>query len=360
MLNKNQHYYYFNGQQVAKGIDTTLTDLQTLLDGLQDSAKSLDAIDAQVKKMPALLDTLLSRDGSSGSLAVLSAGLQTIQTDVNAGKLNDARTTVATLRQQLAKMFTGSVDPAACPDPAAKPDKYPPGTIDSVIWLSIYASCRATALSGTLDAWFQQASGTYSAADKSLADAIALSEKALKDSVDQIDQASDALAGQLDAARAAVDANNQAAIDQAQKSNQEALDAITASFTQSSDAVVTSLTDQVGAAVTDADAAKARLQEDFNMVLASLGSTDTTDRDGLLGTVRGVVSTTGDTVTILDTVTQTTTAQSGALSSQLLALQMAAAQYKAAQARSGDLDGFPGAPNGVKAAVVFSYHISGK
>jgi len=356
------HITDFKGLAVVNDLSANMNDLRALSRSLSDNATALQGIETDLRKVPALLDSLWVDSGGtqSGFLATMKTGLQSVHDAFDTGDMRKALNDVNQLRTLMGNVFTDKAKPTdGCPGPGEKIPRGA-GSEDSVVWLSTLVACNSNDLTNSLDEWFRQAAGVYAGADKSLSDALAYTDQALKTSVTQVDQMSDAFQEQLTQATSTMTADQQAAIEQARKDNEEAIKVITASFTQSSDAVVVQLTNQVNTAVADADAAKTRLQEQFNTVLANLGSPDEASRTGLLGMLRGAATTTGDTVTTLDTVTQSTTTQASSLSAQLLVLQLTAAEYQAAQARIGDLAGFPGVPAGVSAVVVFSYHVSGK
>ena len=342
------------------------TDLGKLQTSLNQASTDIGTLQGQLDKVVPILNDLWLDDsasgaGPSGLLADTNTTLGDIKNALTTSDLSHAIELADKLSDSLGASYSGTVTLTTdCPDPAQPTTTPPTGSVDSVLWAVNALACHQAALDDTLTTWFTQATGVYNAADADLSTALARNQAALGAAVTDITNLSDSLTTQLQQKTATITTANLAMIDQAETQNQIDLNQVTSSFTDSSDAVVTSLIQQITAANQNADSAAQILQQDFNAVLANLGSPDPASRGGLLGQLRSTTATTSATIEQLGTATQTATGEASSLNSQLVNLDLQAAVFQAAQDRLASLSAFPGAPDGVTVTTVFTIHVSGE
>jgi len=362
-----------NLSAVEQGLDQLATGLNGSNTSVDQSIRSLiTQLNGALPELQGLWTEPVSpsQDGT-GFLAEVQTAMNSVQESIQSGDLSqavdalndalDAFNIAYPLSAPTAPLVVAS--DGSCMDPAPDAGDYPSPSVNSVVWLSDYLSCQKAALldrdnqGNDLSTWTNQVNAN--GLQNSLNQALTQDLTAFGTAETQINSLSNGLVSELQSKTGTITSDNLTTIDTVKNQNSQDLAKITQDFKTSTNSVVTSLNDQVNAANLDADSSRAALEQDFTTLLANLGNPDPSSRVGLLGKLRSTATATGDTVTMLDTVKQTTSSHGNVLTSQLLDLKLQTAQYQASQARADDLKNFPGVPDGVDVFTVFCVHVSG-
>lgn len=375
---------YNNASDIQNAVDTYNLDPSTTavadllvpgagLDGLAaDLGAAASALDAMVVDLGDLRNNVLTAiwfngPGNDGTvLATLEAGLTSIVNSDPAtpGDLDQAVATATALITFLGDRFSDTVVPgASCPisPPGPSANPYDPASFDSVIWLSNYLSCGLPGITQALQDGFDATDASLDGLGSDLTTAISQNDDALSVALGDVDLVTGALSGGLASTSLAITQDNLTTIDDAQTQDLADLAIVLNDFASSTNSVVTGMLDQIDAANLNAAASRQALQQDFAIMLTSLGSPDQSSRVGLLGQLHATAAKASNTVDVLESVRQQVLANGATVSGQLVDLKLQAAQYQAARDRLASLPGFPGLPSGLDNVVtVYAIHVSGQ
>jgi|GEM_PF-3488069 len=343
--------------------------LATLAQGLSPLSSQLSDLGAALTGLSTQLGSLYtppsdSADGPSGTLA----NIKTDITDLaNLAKPDDnsnqqaAQQLLNTVADDLSGIYTHQdvlpTSAPACPDGSASTAGMPSAPGDAVIWLSNAMTCQMPAVDSGLTTWADAVTTALNGANTTLDHAQTDTGTALNSALTKLGNVSDELISQLQAKTGTLATADLNMIGATSAQDDQQLATVMASFTNSTNPIVTNLIAQLTSSSTDLTTAQTELTQDFNAVLANLGSPNPTSQVGLLGQLHTSAALIQNAEGVLGGVSATTTGQGNQLSSDQVALALQAAQFQAAQDRIAAMPSFPGLPVGVSVPTVYSFHV---